>query len=85
MWWEGAHNHSAAGSCSGSVPSRVEGGELVSLRHAQLVISTDFVRCVICVIMVQLKTAGGNNSAPFVHSETFLRYNVLFLPWQGMF
>lgn len=57
----------------------------MSLRHAQLVISTDFVRCVICVIMVQLKTAGGNNSAPFVHSETFLHYNVLFLPWQGMF
>lgn len=50
----------------------------MSLCHAQLVINTDFVRCVICVIMVQLETAGGNNSAPFWHSETFLHYNVLF-------
>lgn len=57
----------------------------MSLRQAQSVINTEFVRCVICVIMVQLETAGGNNSAPFVHSESFRRYNVLFLPWQGVF
>lgn len=43
------------------------------LCQTQLVINTEFVRCVICVIMVQLETAGGNNSAPFVHPETLLQ------------
>lgn len=47
------------------------------------VINTEFVKCVIHIIMLQLETAQGNNSAPFVHTETFLCYNTLFLQWRG--
>lgn len=56
-----------------------EGGKCVPPCSAQSVINTEFVKCVIRVIMVQLETARGNNSAPFVQTESFLRYNALFL------
>lgn len=50
---------------------------------AQAVINTDLVKCVIPIIMVQLETAPGNNSALFVHTETFLHCNALFFQQRG--
>lgn len=45
-----------------------EGGIRVPPHHARSVINTESV--IIPVIMVQRETAGGNNSAPFVLTET---------------
>lgn len=65
--WEGA-GRSIASLQAGAPGQPRGGGKRVPPHHARSVINTESV--IIPVIMVQRETAGGNNSAPFVLTET---------------